>query len=62
MVVDWLLLAVGLAGFLYLVTHARALADRPRRGTALAPSHRGWLLLSLAPLLIAAGALADLVS
>jgi hypothetical protein len=60
MTLEWLLLIAGLAGFAMLVINAGALADRPRRGTAWSPSRRIWLALSIAPLLVAVGALINL--
>jgi hypothetical protein len=62
MVFDWMLLFAGLGGSLYVFTHARELAMRPRRGTAWRPSHRTYLLLAGVCLLIAVGALIDIVS
>jgi hypothetical protein len=62
MVLDWLLLILGLFGFVFLVTRATVLADRPRRGTSWHPSRRGWLMISLAPLLVAIGACLNLLA
>ena len=41
-VIDWLLLVIGVIGFVYVVAHARKLADRPRRRTELRPLRRAW--------------------
>ncbi len=57
MVIDWLLLALGSVGFIYLLANAEALAGRPRR-----PSRRTWRIFSLAPLAIAVGALINLIA
>ena len=61
MMLDWLLLVAGIAGFAVLVFRAGALADRPRRGTSWSPSRRMWRLLAFAPLLVAVGALINLL-
>jgi TRAP-type uncharacterized transport system fused permease subunit len=61
-VFDWVLLAVGLAGGIYVFTHARRLALRPRRGTAWRPSYPTYLLLGVALMLIAVGAAINLLS
>lgn len=61
MTLDWLLLIAGLALFAALVISAGTLADRPRRGTAWSPSRRTRLVFSIAPLLIAVGALINLL-
>ena len=61
MLVDWVFLVAGLAGSVYVFANARRLADRPRRGTAWKPSYRSWLIGAAALLLIAVGAVIDLV-
>jgi hypothetical protein len=61
MLSDWVLLVAGLAGSVYVFSNARRLAGRPRRGTAWRPSYRSWLLAAAAMLLIAAGAVIDLI-
>jgi cytochrome c oxidase assembly factor CtaG len=61
MLFDWVLLVAGVVGSAYVVFNARRLASRPRRGTAWNPSYRAWLLGAAALLLIAVGALIDLV-
>ena len=62
MTVDVVVLVAGLAGCAYLVTHARQLAARPRRGTEWRPSRRTYLLLALVLLAMASVALADLLA
>jgi hypothetical protein len=62
MVFDWVLLVAGLAGSVYVFSNARRLADRPRRGTEWKPTYRIWLLGAAAMVLIAIGAIIDLVS
>jgi hypothetical protein len=62
MVFDWVLLFAGLGSSVYVFTNARELAARPRRGTAWKPSYRTYLLLAGACLLIAVGAVIDIVS
>jgi TRAP-type uncharacterized transport system fused permease subunit len=62
MAFDWVLLVVGVTGAIYVFTHARRLALRPRRGTALRPSYPTYLLLGVALALIALGAAIDLLS
>jgi len=62
MVFDWVLLVVGVAGAAFVLFNARRLGDRPRRGTEWRPSYRGWLVVAGALILIAVGALMNLVS
>jgi hypothetical protein len=62
MLFDWVLLAAGLAGSVYVLSNARRLAGRPRRGTEWKPSYRSWLLIAAVMLMIAVGAAVDLLT
>ena len=61
MFIDWVLLFAGLIGSVLVFMNARRLADRPRRGTALRASYRVYLVAAVALLLVAIGALANLL-
>lgn len=62
MLFDLVALIVGLAGFAYLVAHARELAAQPRRGTEWRPSYRTYLMLAFVLLVMALGALMSLLN
>jgi hypothetical protein len=61
-VFDWVFLLAGLVGAIYVFTNARRLAARPRRGTAWRPSYVTYVAAAAAFLLIAIGALLDILS
>jgi hypothetical protein len=62
MLFAWVLLVVGLVGAVFVSANARQLAVRPRRGTALRLSYRGYLLMAGGFLLIAVGGLLNILS
>jgi hypothetical protein len=62
MLFAWVLLVVGLVGAFFVSANARQLAVRPRRGTALRLSSRGYLLVAGGFLLIAVGGLLNILS
>jgi hypothetical protein len=61
MLFDWVLLVVGLVGAVFVSANARQLAARPRRGTALRLSYRGYLVTAGGLLLIAVGGLLNIL-
>jgi hypothetical protein len=61
MLVDWVLLIAGLVGAIYVSANAREFAVRPRRGTAWRPSHTAYLVMAAAFLLVAVGALLNIL-
>jgi TRAP-type uncharacterized transport system fused permease subunit len=61
MLVDWVLLVAGLVGAIYVSANARQLAVRPGRGTAWRPSHTAYQVIAAAFLLVAVGALLNIL-
>jgi len=44
-VLNWIALIFSLAALVYVLTHSKQLAARPRRGTEWTPSQRTWLVV-----------------
>jgi hypothetical protein len=60
-ILAWVLLVAGSVGAVFISANARQLAVRPRRGTALRLSYRGYLVTAGGFLLIAVGGLLNIL-